>query len=130
MSIAQIMDARREAALQNRLGDALREHVGSANRRKKRTRTSCEASSPRRAPRGELPAARHVGELPAASSQKVRTRTASWDDAEARWEDAQSALRWEASRASHDKGSLRYDDPHGLSGRVIVECELWTSGSD
>ena len=60
----------------------------------------------------------------------MRTRIASWDDAEARWEDAQSALRWEASRASHDKGSLRYDDPHGLSGRVIVERELGTSGND
>ena len=91
---------------------------------------SARARAARQAPRGELPAARHVGELPAASSQKVRTRTASWDDAEARWEDAQSALRWEASRASHDKGSLRYDDPHGLSGRVIVERELGTSGSD
>ena len=34
MSIAQIMDARREAALQNRIGDALLEHVGSAKRRK------------------------------------------------------------------------------------------------
>ena len=60
MSIMQIMDERREAALHERLEDALREHVGSAKRRKKRTRTSCEASSPRRAPRGELPAARHV----------------------------------------------------------------------
>ena len=50
MSIAQIMDARREAALQNRLGDALREHVGSAKRRKQRTRTSCEANTSQSSP--------------------------------------------------------------------------------
>ena len=45
ISIAQLMDELREAALRKQLGDALREHVGSAKRRKQRTRTSCEANT-------------------------------------------------------------------------------------
>ena len=132
MSIMEIMDERREAALHEGLEDALREHVGSAKRRKKRTRTGMKIQESRlqesesRLARGELP----EGEEGSAKRRKVRTRATGWEDAEARWEDAQSALRWEASLASHEKGSLRYEDHHGLSGRCIVELNCVSSGSD
>ena len=69
------------------------------------------------------------GEEGSAKRRKVRTRATGCEDAEARWEDAKSALRWEASLAGHEKGHLRYEDPHGLSGRGMVELSAAASAA-